>query len=75
LSRAGSSLTTYRYLDIALLSEQKGELQLAKQCALRALKIKLDCQGPDYPDVRNYTGVLQRINKKIAEQSAHTDTK
>ncbi|KAF2275738.1 SET domain-containing protein [Westerdykella ornata] len=58
------------YLDIAIVCEKKGDLLLAKRSALKALRIKLETQGPDYPDIPKYQGVVQRIKRKMAEQEA-----
>ncbi|KAF2005660.1 SET domain-containing protein [Amniculicola lignicola CBS 123094] len=59
------------YVDIALICERQGNLVIAKATAEKALRVKLDCHGPDFPDLKNYTGVVRRIKKKIeAEKKA-----
>ncbi|ORY08989.1 hypothetical protein BCR34DRAFT_625973 [Clohesyomyces aquaticus] len=53
------------YLDIALVCEHKGDLKFAKGAAQKALQIIMDCAGPDFPEIKDYAGVVKRIKDKI----------
>jgi hypothetical protein len=57
-----------RYLDIALVCEHKGDLKFAKAAAQKALQIVMDCAGPDFPEVKEYVGVVKRIKEKTKTQ-------
>jgi hypothetical protein len=61
-------LTLTRFLDIALVCEIKGDLKMAEATAIKALEVKRDCQGVDFPNYNRYTDVLHRIESKIALQ-------
>lgn len=57
-------LTCSRFLDLALCCELKGDLRMAALTAAKAVKVKRDCQGEDFPDYEKFVGVLRRILKK-----------
>ncbi|KAH7134925.1 hypothetical protein B0J11DRAFT_426442 [Dendryphion nanum] len=53
------------YLDIALVAERNGDYGTAKICALNALRVKIDSQGRDFPEVPKYESVVRRIKGLI----------
>ncbi|KAF2122694.1 hypothetical protein BDV96DRAFT_608623 [Lophiotrema nucula] len=55
------------YLDLGLFCESKGDLKMAQQATKKALKIRLDNMGSDYPDIKDYATVVKRINLAIDE--------
>lgn len=57
-----------RYLDIALVCEFTGDLEMALKAAAKACQVKKDCQGTDFPDFNNYSRVVQRVKAKLREQ-------
>lgn len=61
-------LIVLRYLDLALICEQRDDLPNARLCSRKAVKMKLVCQGADFPDVDRYVGVAQRMQKKLDRQ-------
>lgn len=63
-------LTLRRYLDIALVCEFHGDLRMATLAAAKAVQVKKDCQGVDYPDYSKYADVLRRMQSKMAQQKA-----
>ena len=50
------------YLDLGLFCEAQGDLKMAQQVTKKALKIRLENVGPDYPDIKNYAEVVKRIS-------------
>jgi hypothetical protein len=56
------------YLDIAVVCEHKDDLKMAEKVAAKAVKIKKDCQGADFPNFYRYTDVLDRIKAKLGKQ-------
>jgi hypothetical protein len=58
----------FRFLDIALVCELKGDVKMAELTAAKAAQVKLDCQGADFPEYARYAAVLQRIKMKLAQQ-------
>jgi hypothetical protein len=61
-------LTSIRFLDIALVCETRGDLGMAEVASARALEVKKDCQGADFPNYNRYADVLHRIKAKRALQ-------
>lgn len=59
-----------RYLDIALVCERANDLKFADRAIRKAVKIKLDCQGEDSPDMQKYSMVAQRIKRQLEDESA-----
>lgn len=55
-----------RFLDIALVCELRGDLGMAELTAGKAVEVKRDCQGVDFPNYSRYTDVLHRIKTKVA---------
>ncbi|KAF1836269.1 SET domain-containing protein [Decorospora gaudefroyi] len=56
------------YLDIALVCEVKGDLRMAEMAAVKAVEIKKNCQGTDFPTFAKYIDFLDRIRRKLAMQ-------
>lgn len=54
------------FLDLALVCEQKGDLKMAEMTAKKAIEVKQDSQGEDYPDLGKYEEVLKRIKMRLA---------
>ncbi|KAL1798116.1 hypothetical protein ACET3X_002153 [Alternaria dauci] len=61
-------LRHYGYLDIALVCEMEGDLRMAEVAAIKALEVKRDCQGEDFPNYGKYADVVRRIKAKVALQ-------
>lgn len=61
-------LTSIRFLDIALVCEMKGDLKMAEVAAIKAVEVKKDCQGADFPNYNRYADVLHRIKSMMALQ-------
>jgi hypothetical protein len=59
-------LTMTRFLDIALVCELKGDHGMAEVAGSKAVEVKRDCQGVDFPNYNRYTDVLDRIKSKLA---------
>jgi hypothetical protein len=57
-------LTRYRFLDMALVCEFKGDIKMALVTASKAVQVKKDCQGADFPEYAKYAAVLERLNMK-----------
>lgn len=57
-------LTRYRFLDMALVCELKGDIKMALVTASKAVQVKKDCQGTDFPEYAKYAAVLERLNSK-----------
>lgn len=49
------------FLDLALVCEANGDYKMAVTTGERALQIKKDCQGTDFPDYVRYTEVVERV--------------
>jgi hypothetical protein len=49
------------FLDIALVCEFNGDLKMGVLAGDKALQIKKDSQGVDFPDFKRYAGVVERI--------------
>ncbi|KAL5119642.1 hypothetical protein ACEQ8H_002488 [Pleosporales sp. CAS-2024a] len=58
------------FLDIALVCELKGEFKSGCMAADKAVQVKKDCQGEDYPDYDKYVEVLVRMRIKLGQQKA-----
>ncbi|KAF2015145.1 SET domain-containing protein [Aaosphaeria arxii CBS 175.79] len=54
------------YLDLALACERKSYFELARTCANKAMKVLVDCQGSDHPDVFRIAAVVKRMNEKAS---------
>jgi len=61
-----NELTLTRFLDIALVCEHRGDLKMAEGAGTRAMQIKKDCQGTDFPNYDRYADSLHRIKMKLA---------
>jgi hypothetical protein len=57
-------LTLTRILDIALICEYKGDVKMAEVAATKAVEVKRDCQGSDFPNYVRYAHVLTRLRAK-----------
>jgi len=57
-------LTRCRFLDLALCCEKNGDYKMGTLTAIKAVKVKRDCQGKDFPDYQKFEDVLRRILKK-----------
>lgn len=55
-----------RFLDLALVCELNNDLKMAEVTAAKAVEVKKDCQGDDFPELDKYEGVLKRIQMKVA---------
>ena len=53
-----------RFLDIALVCEINGDMRMARLSIDKAIEIKKNCQGVDFPNFGNYIVVQERIRKK-----------
>jgi hypothetical protein len=53
-------------LDIALVCEIRGDVGMAEVAAGKAVEVKKDCQGVDFPNYSRYADVLHRIKSKVA---------
>jgi hypothetical protein len=58
-------LTSSRFLDMALVCELRGDVKMAALTAAKAVQVKKDCQGADFPEFRRYNDVFQRIKVKL----------
>jgi hypothetical protein len=54
------------FLDIALICEFKGDYRMAGLTATKAVQVKKDCQGDDFPEYARYVEVLRRVRAKLA---------
>jgi hypothetical protein len=54
------------YLDIALVCEVRGDGKMAAVTAAKAVQIKRECQGEDFPEYARYEGVLRRMRAGLA---------
>jgi hypothetical protein len=61
-----NGLTWTRFLDIALVCELKGDLGMAELAGSKAVEVKRDCQGVNFPNYNRYTDVFDRIKSKLA---------
>lgn len=59
-----------RFLDLALVCELKGDLKMAEVTAAKAVEVKQDCQGDDFPEFGKYEEVLKRIRVKLGAVAA-----
>lgn len=50
-----------RFLDIALICEVMDDLKMAEVAAVKAVQVKKDAQGDDFPDYKKYADVLDRV--------------
>jgi hypothetical protein len=57
-----------RFLDIALVCEIRGDVDMAEVAAGKAVEVKRDCQGVDFPNYSRYADVLDRVKSKVAGQ-------
>lgn len=48
------------------LAHQLGPVKMAEVAAVKALQVKRDCQGEDFPTYEKYAEVVQRIRAKKA---------
>lgn len=60
---------------MALLCEANKDFKFAKVCAQKALHMRLECQGPDFPDVKDHERVVERIKKSLDVQEAEMKEK
>ncbi|KAL6711479.1 hypothetical protein ACN47E_004413 [Coniothyrium glycines] len=51
-------------LEIALVCEMHGDWKMGKLAAAKAIQVKQDCQGRDFPDLQKYIEVYRRIAAK-----------
>ncbi|KAF1849229.1 SET domain-containing protein [Cucurbitaria berberidis CBS 394.84] len=56
------------FLDLALVCEVSGDLKMAEVAAGKAVQVKKDCQGADFPDYKKYVEVLERVKVKLGQQ-------
>jgi hypothetical protein len=49
------------FLDIALICEVNGDLKMGVLAGEKAVQIKRDCQGVDFPDFKKYAEAVERI--------------
>jgi len=49
------------FLDIALICEYNGDFKMGALAGEKALQIKKDCQGLDFPDYKRYAEAVERI--------------
>ncbi|RYN26183.1 hypothetical protein AA0115_g7247 [Alternaria tenuissima] len=56
------------FLDIALICEIKGDMHMADVAATKALEVKRDCQGEDFPNYGRDADVVHRVKAKAALQ-------
>ena len=59
-----------RFLDVALVCEHRGDFKMAEVAGIRAVQVKKDCQGTDFPNYEKYTDSLHRIKMKLAVMEA-----
>lgn len=52
-----------------MVCEAHDDLNMAMQMALRALQVKIHVHGRDFSDVKDYSGVVQRIKGKMEAES------
>ena len=60
-----AKLTYNRFLDIAIICEYKGDIQMARVAATKAVEVKRNCQGTDFPNFYRYEEVLRLVQPKI----------
>jgi hypothetical protein len=53
------------YLDISLVCEVTGDRKMAVLAAGKAVQVKRECQGEDFPEYKRYEGVLKRMRGKL----------
>ncbi|KAH8722595.1 hypothetical protein GQ44DRAFT_828902 [Phaeosphaeriaceae sp. PMI808] len=58
------------FLDVALLCEFAGDFSMAMMSATKAVGIKKNCQGEDFPDYHQYVMIMDRIRTKGAQKQA-----
>jgi hypothetical protein len=49
------------FLDIALVCEVSGDFKIGVLAGEKAVQIKRDCQGVDFPDFKRYAEAVERI--------------
>lgn len=49
------------FLDIALVCEYSGDFKVGVLAGEKAVQIKKDCQGIDFPDFKKYAEAVERI--------------
>jgi hypothetical protein len=54
------------FFDLALVCEAHGDYKMGVATGEKALQIKRDCQGSDFPDYHKYAEVVERIEMKAA---------
>lgn len=54
-----------RFLDIALICEVRRDVKMASVAAAKAVQVKKDCQGTDFPDYKNYAEVMERVREGL----------
>ncbi|KAF2818634.1 SET domain-containing protein [Ophiobolus disseminans] len=58
------------FLDIALVCEVHGDVEMAVVAGAKAVQVKRDCQGADFPDYSKYVDVLRRLKTKLSQKKA-----
>ena len=53
---------------MTLVCEIHSDFKMAVLTATKAVQIKKDCQGDDFPEFGKYVDVLHRNQKKLAQQ-------
>jgi len=59
-----------RFLDVALVCEHRGDFKMTEVAGTRAVQVKKDCQGTDFPNYDKYADSLHRIKMKLAATEA-----
>ena len=54
------------FLDLALVCEVHGDYRMGVATGEKALQIKKDCQGSDFPEYHQYAAAVERIKMKAA---------
>jgi len=63
-----ASLTVSRFVELALVYEQKGNMERSVNAARQALHITTHCHGEDSLDYEKYAGLFRRVDGKLKAQ-------
>lgn len=62
------TLIMTRFLDIALICEATKDFNMAEKAAAKAVQVKKDAQGEDFPDYKKYADVLERVRIQLGRR-------
>lgn len=54
------------FFDLALVCEFHGDYKMGVATGEKALQIKKDCQGTDFPEYKQYVAAVERIKMNVS---------